>query len=261
MTLVNKIRNFVNKSPADRRKAIRATLAERTLQKIGGDRGIAVQSSIYAAYRPDSDAIHGAHAEIETIAAKWRNIGDLPRLYAMIFNVKQIIADGVPGDFAELGVHRGGSAAALAHFARLHDRKAYLFDTFEGFDQRDLKGGDAAKGMVDFSDTSLEFVTSVVGTENVEFVKGYFPASVTPAISAAQFAMVHLDCDLYEPTKAALTFFYPRLSPGGLLIMHDYSSLWWEGIKRAVDEFVLTVHERLVLMPDKCGTAMLRKSL
>ena len=51
---------------------------------------------------------------------------------------------------------------------------------------------------------------------------------------ASQFCLVHVDCDLYEPAKAGLEFFYPRLAPGSLLIVHDYANPRWNGIKRAV---------------------------
>ena len=46
---------------------------------------------------------------------------------------------------------------------------------------------------------------------------------------------------------------------GGWLLIHDYSSLVWEGIEKAVDEFLADKPENLVLIPDKAGTAVIRK--
>jgi hypothetical protein len=60
--------------------------------------------------------------------------------------------------------------------------------------------------------------------------------------------------------KAGLEFFYPRLAPGGLLLLHDYSSGCFPGAKQAVDEFAKTIPENIVLQPDKSGTAIIRKS-
>jgi O-methyltransferase len=57
-----------------------------------------------------------------------------------------------------------------------------------------------------------------------------------------------------------MEFFYPRLSPGGLLIVHDYANPHWDGIKRAVDEYCRLIPERLVVFGDKSGTVMIRKS-
>jgi len=106
----------------------------------------------------------------------------------------------------------------------------------------------------------LERVRSIVGDEAVVFIKGYFPASIPPHLTNERFSVVNIDCDLYEPIKASLKYFYPRLSPGGILLLHDYSSGYFEGAKQAVDEFILTIPENIVLLPDKSGTAILRKN-
>ena len=94
--------------------------------------------------------IHHRTPEFRALYQSWiagnrrGNGGDLTRLYAFILNIKHCLADGVAGDFAELGVWRGNSAAVLAHFAALSDRRVYLFDTFTGFDARDLRDVDGA---------------------------------------------------------------------------------------------------------------------
>ena len=222
------------------------------------------RSPFYIAYRPDSDVKYGLHPELSQLSEKWvrnnvtNNAGDLPRLYSLILNVKQTLLDGVQGDLAELGVFRGNSAAVLAHYARAHGRTVYLFDTYQGFDERDLKGTDTSRPPR-FEDTSLDLVQESVGVDSVRYVKGYFPNSIPSDLLDGRFSVVHLDCDLYEPMKAGLEFFFPRLSPGGLMIFHDYSGGYWEGAKRAVDEFVSTIAENLILLPDKSGTAMIRK--
>ena len=106
----------------------------------------------------------------------------------------------------------------------------------------------------------MDLVRKNVSYEAVTYVNGYFPDTVTEDISARRYAVVHLDCDLYEPIKAGLAFFYPRLSPGGLMILHDYSNIYWDGVKRAADEYVSEIRECLILIPDKSGKAMIRKS-
>jgi tetratricopeptide (TPR) repeat protein len=231
----------------------------------GGWGGAMQASGLFLSYRPDSDIAFGLHPELTELFPKWvvhnelNNSGDLARLFGLLVNIKQVLAEHVPGDFAELGVYRGNSAAVLAHFSRRAGRHLHLFDTFEGFDQKDLKGIDAGRA-TQFDDTSLGLVREVVGDQGVSYIEGYFPASIPAALAEVRFAVVHVDCDLYEPFVASLDFFYPRLSPGGLLIMHDYGSGYFPGARKAVDEFVARIPEQLVLWPDKSGTAVLRKN-
>ena len=222
------------------------------------------QGSFYVAQRPNSDVNHQAHPEFKLLASAWvannerNNSSDMSRLYSFILNIKKVLGEGVEGEFAELGVYRGNSAAVLVHFARSYQRMTFLFDTFEGFEKRDLVGTDSTKNL-GFGDTSLELVRRAVGDENVVYCKGYFPHSIPDNCRDSKFAIVHIDCDLFQPTKEALEFFYPRLNPGGLLLIHDYSGVDWDGIKAAVYGFLSDKIEKVVLIPDKSGTAVFRK--
>jgi hypothetical protein len=278
--LIDRMVRFWRKPPGEKLNALRATIGYvavgkekrdriRVRQTLSGQfvapRALKGTSPLYLAYRPDAEFTFNEHPELVELSEKWAanniesNAGDLPRLYALVLNVKQVLADAVPGHFAELGVYRGNSAAVLAHYARTYGRQLYLFDTFEGFDHRDLTDEDFGENRP-FVDTSLAFVQDAVGTDSVHFVKGYFPTSIPPDVVGVHFCVVHLDCDLYEPMKAGLEFFYPRTLPGGLLILHDYANPHWPGVKQAVDEFVLSIPEDVVVLPDKAGTAIFRKS-
>src|SRR5260221_6248008 len=159
--------------------------------------------------------------------------GDMGRFYFFCLTLDQIAKEGLEGDIAELGVYTGHTAARLATMARRLGRTAYLFDTYEGFSQSDLQGIDADKAF-QFADTSLEAVRALVGEESVRYIKGYFPESLVEMPDSARFCLVHIDCDLYAPTFSALDYFYPRLVPGGFMVIHDYSSLHWDGMERAV---------------------------
>jgi hypothetical protein len=72
---------------------------------------------------------------------------------------------------------------------------------------------------------------------------------------------VHIDCDLYEPIVAALNYFYPRMVPGGFMVIHDYSSLAWNGAERAVDEFFADKLEYVMPLTDGCGSAVIRRAI
>ena len=219
--------------------------------------------STFLGYYPDG---FPADPAVRDLYRKWirgnrtNNNGDAARFISLLLNLRQIGEESIAGDFAELGVWKGNSAAILAHFAAGSNRRLFLFDTFSGFDARDLVGCDKSKAL-EFADTSLEYVQDTVGhPELTTYLKGYFPDSISDAVRETRFALVHLDCDLYEPMKAALDFFYARMSRGAILIMHDYSSGVWDGAKTAIDEFCREPGEYVSLWPDKSGSAVIRKS-
>lgn len=190
---------------------------------------------------------------------KLRNSGDLTRYYFLNLVIDQILKENVKGDLAELGVFKGNTAFLLAETAARIGTTAYLFDTFQGFAEDDLKGVDEGKVDYSFKNNSLAAVRSLVGDQNVKYVQGYFPDTTAQIPDNLSFCLVHIDCDLYAPFCAALRYFYDRLAPGGFLIMHDYSSLHWDGAEKAVDEFFAGKPEKVVPIPDKSGTAVIRK--
>ncbi len=221
----------------------------------------------YRVFLPDSFFFFEKYPESRELYHRWihnnkiNNKGDLNRLYSLVLNLQQLLDEGVEGDFAELGVYQGTTASVIVHYAKKGGRTFYLFDTFEGFDQRDLVDIDAPKDH-EFSDTSYAAVSNFVGHKDIcEYRIGYFPESVTQEVSTRTFAFVHLDCDLYKPMCDALKFFWPRLSIGGLLFLHDYSSGFWEGAKKAIDEFCRETGCFVMLLPDKSGTAVIRKQI
>jgi O-methyltransferase len=187
-----------------------------------------------------------------------RNDGDLSRYYFLKLVCDQLLKERIIGDAAELGVWKGNTAAVIAEFTRHIGSTAYLLDTFSGFSNDDLKGIDADKAK-EFADTSINSVADLVGADGIKFVKGYFPDTQDQIASDARFAFVHIDFDLYKPFKAGLEFFYPRLVKGGFLVMHDYNSLWWDGVENAIDEFFADKPESVIPISDKAGTAVIRK--
>ena len=187
------------------------------------------------------------------------NVGDLTRYYFLNLCLDYLIEDGIAGDVAELGVFRGNSAFLLAKFARRMGRECLLFDTFEGFDARDLEGKDAQVNKHTFENTSLGYVKSLVGEEGVTYVKGYFPDSLVQLTGEHRYSLVHIDCDLEKPVEEALKYFYPRMNPGGFLVLHDHSSLYWPGAEDAINRFFSDKPEKPIPVPDKSGTCVIRK--
>lgn len=219
---------------------------------------------LHVGFQPDSQADFGSHPEFDDLFARFTREDayrgmDVARLWSFALNVKHVLAR-VQGSLAELGVYKGHSAAVLGVFARRHARRLYLLDTFQGFAQQELEPTLSDNARVAFRDTSLEVAQATVGhSEFFRWLVGPFPASLTDEIRADRFAFVSIDCDLYEPIRAGLDFFWPRLNPGGAVFVHDYSSGHWPGATRAVDEFAARERVVQVLLPDKSGTVVLAR--
>jgi hypothetical protein len=146
--------------------------------------------------------------------------------------------------------------AALLMLIRQGDlsRRVFLYDTFEGMSaptkrDRTLDGELASQLLSESSKTaesvwccaSLEDVRrNVLGVgypvDNVHFVKGRVEETI-PSVIPDRIALLRLDTDWYESTKHELKHLFPKLVPGGVLIVDDYGH--WQGAKDAVDEYFL----------------------
>jgi len=190
-----------------------------------------------------------------------RNYPDKVRLYNFWLQIQRIEKDSIEGDFAELGVYKGDSAKLLHLMAP--GRTIHLFDTFEGFAGTDLQpetGEASTYTTKNFADTSINKVLKNIGGDpaHIKVHAGYFPQSAD-GLDDVLYAVVSLDADLYNPTKAGLEYFYPHLSPGGVIFIHDYNYKW-KGLMKAVDEFAATIPEKLILVPDLDSTVMIIKN-
>ena len=161
---------------------------------------------------------------------------------------------------AELGVYRGQTARQLQLMAP--QRQLFLFDTFEGFREKDLEdesGKALSYTTASFADTSMALVQEKLSSlDNIHFFKGDFSALI-PEIPEVKYALVSIDADLAVPTLAGLRYFYPRLCPGGVIIVHDYNENW-PSLMEAVDAFLSTIPEQPTLIPDQDNSLVIVKN-
>lgn len=178
------------------------------------------------------------------------------RLVSLCDAVEHITQNQVPGDIVECGVWRGGSMMAVARsLVRLKDssRTLWLYDTFDGMSEPDEDDvdltGNAARHLLDeqsmedplsiwcrspFDEVRRNLESTGYGLDNMRFVAGMVEETI-PASLPERISLLRLDTDWYESTLHELTHLYPRLSPGGVLIIDDYGH--WQGCRRAVDEY------------------------
>lgn len=170
---------------------------------------------------------------------------DKPQCY-MIYQYAKHVA-GLPGDAAEVGVYKGGTARLLAKVLESTDKTIHLFDTFSGMPPSDPSKDVHKEG--DFKDTSLESVKNYLhDCQNVRFYHGLFPATSKPVVEKA-FCFVHIDVDIYKSAMDCCRFFYARMEKCGIMIFDDYGILDCPGIKMAVDEFFSDKPENPCYLP------------
>jgi len=174
------------------------------------------------------------------------------RIVAVCSAVKYVEANNIPGAFVECGVWKGGSSMAAALTFNT-PRPLFLFDTFEGMsapsdhDRHATTGRPAAvvrqnadRGGTSWCRSPLEEVkrnmdSTGYPTGQVTYVKGKVEDTI-PGSAPDQISILRLDTDWYESTKHELEHLYPRLSPGGVLIIDDYG--YWVGARKAVDDYL-----------------------
>ena len=161
----------------------------------------------------------------------------------------------VPGAAAELGVYRGRFARCINRL--LPERTLYLFDSFAGFDPS-AGAGEAMQAA--HENTSIRQVLDALPYPERAIVKpGFFPESLGGLEET--FCLVSLDVDFEAATLAGLRYFWPRLSPGGYLLLHDWGNPGLPGPAAALERFCEELGCRIpsVPLPDLCGTLVLCK--
>jgi O-methyltransferase len=187
-------------------------------------------------FRPDPEFFAAADA----VLAGERTLLGYDRLYVFWQAIRNL--DGVPGNAAEIGTYKGGSAYFIgAAFRALQkiDVRLDVFDTFAGHPEGALSEQDTRHREAGvFDETSYEDVREYLSPfTNTHVHKGDILLAL-PGLPEAVYRFVHIDTDLYLPTKACLEYFGARLSPGGVIVVDDYSSKTCPGVRDAAVEYL-----------------------
>jgi hypothetical protein len=187
------------------------------------------------------------------------------RIYALAEAVRYVVRHKIPGDIVECGVWRGGSMMAVARVLLRAGvgRDLYLFDTFDGMTsptENDVRydGLEAAAILANhkkdmptsywccspIDEVRQNLSRSGYDPDKVHFIKGRVEDTI-PAQAPESISILRLDTDWYESTHHELVHLFPRLAPGGVLIIDDYG--WWKGARRATDEYLEKHKVKLLL--------------
>lgn len=197
-------------------------------------------------------------------------------LAAAMLACKHAVSAGIPGDFVECGVWRGGiSIAAKLTFEEYgSDKRVWLFDTFAGMtqptdvDRGTIVGENANKLFGEYqqpehndwcyaslADVQENIKRSGIDAAGVRLIEGDVCQTLaSPNNLPEVISVLRLDTDWYESTRAELDRLYPRLSKRGALLLDDFG--YWDGARKAVDEYVGAMEpaQRPLLVPiDRVG--------
>ncbi len=170
----------------------------------------------------------------------------LERLNNLQFCVEDVLQRGIPGDFIETGVWRGGSCIFMRAILKVYgvtDRIVWVADSFQGLPSPDSEHYPLDKGLdlsglpelaVSRPEVAHNFERFDLLDDQVQFLEGWFKDTLAAA-PIKQLAVLRLDGDLYQSTMEALVALYPKLTPGGYIIIDDYGAV--EACRRAVHDY------------------------
>lgn len=182
------------------------------------------------------------------------------RVLALVDAVRHVVDRRIPGALAECGVWRGGSLLAVLLTLRslgVEDREVHGYDTFEGMTEPTEHDVSAIDGPAlatwreaerdgvrpwaelfdpeTFSEQRVRETLRASGYPAARIHLHRGPVEQTlPAAAPAELALLRLDTDWYASTRHELEHLWPRLAPGGVLIVDDVGH--WDGARRAVQE-------------------------
>ncbi|HVF64211.1 MAG TPA: TylF/MycF family methyltransferase [Casimicrobiaceae bacterium] len=168
------------------------------------------------------------------------------RLDSLQHCVETVLREGIPGDLIETGVWRGGCTVLMRAILRAYDdtdRTVWVADSFEGLPPPDGSRFPADEGdahhAIDYLRVTEDRVRETFSRYGlldyqVRFLKGWFKDTLARA-PIERLAVLRLDGDMYESTHDALHALYPKVAPGGFVIVDDYGAI--PACKAATDDY------------------------
>jgi O-methyltransferase len=200
--------------------------------------------------------------QFQEISQKSDGIPGLPNDRRFFLLATARAARNVPGDTAECGVRYGASSLFILNGLNDPGKEHHIFDSFEGLSEpseedHPKEDEQSVWKLGDLSADEQVTRNNLAAFPNCRYYKGWIPGRFDE-VSDRRFSLVHIDVDLYEPTRDSLEFFYSRMHTGGIILCDDYGFTDCPGATRALDEFFRDKEESIFHIPT--GQGMVIKS-
>ena len=171
----------------------------------------------------------------------WKNDQVSEKETERILELAQECLD-ISGDFVEMGCYKGDTSLLLAEIVKASEKKLWIYDSFEGLPEKKevdksvmgvlFRGGELA---VTKREVKQRFLRANLPVPVIK--KAWFSELVENDLPE-QIAFAFLDGDFYESIKDSIKLVAPKMSDGGVMVVHDYTNQALPGVKRAVDEWM-----------------------
>lgn len=229
-----------------------------------------IDKSTLAQYLKKDDYLQAYFDAIEKAGLKaFDSFLNQRRLYQVYQMAKYIIKNNISGDFSECGCWKGHSTYMVSKLLQDNEfnQTFHVFDSFEGGlsnknkeDENlrvELTKEQIKKEKMIFSNSEGEVRDLLSDFKFVKLYPGWIPDRFGE-VNDCNFAFVFIDLDLYQPTLDSLEFFYPRLVSGGVIVIDDYESTQFPGVKTAVNN-LLNKNEPTFTFTDSMGNFIIIK--
>lgn len=167
------------------------------------------------------------------------------------------------GDFVECGVNKGFLSSAIMEYLGWNEleRRFFLFDTFEGIvagllNQDELESGRLEHNRL-YKDTYAGTLANFAEYQRVHLVKGTVPQTLE-TVQIDKVAYLSIDMNCAAADTAAFEYFWPKMPPGGLVLLDDYAYCTFEETYRAFNE--AAVRKQITILSLPTGQGLIIKS-
>ncbi len=164
------------------------------------------------------------------------------------------LVQNVEGDMVECGTYIGATARLMIQACKPFGKKLHIFDSFEGVSEpSQFDGTHWQKGFLSASEECVHAQLKPFATkDDYTLYKGWIPERFNE-VADKLISFVHIDVDLYKPTRDSIEFFYSRMNENAICLCDDYACWTCPGATKAIDEFLADKPEKMLSMPSGGG--------